>query len=120
MADESRYGARIAAFVLTSIAGAEALGVLALRVFVVPVFMEMFADFGGALPVVTMLVMGWAWPLLWVAAIMGLVGAATVAPVPTSARLAMLVLAVLTGLVAIAGTIGALYLPMFAIAPQLE
>lgn len=115
MADEPGSGSRIAAIVLTGLAGAEALGVLALRIIVIPPFIEMFADFGSALPWLTMVVIGWVWPVVWALLIFGLVAVASVAPVSRRVRLAMLVLAVLAGIVALVATVGALYLPLFAV-----
>ena len=120
MADEARSGSHIAAIVLTGIASAEALGVLALRVVVIPPFIEMFADFGAALPVLTMLVMGWVWPLMWMALILGLVAVATVAPVSMKVRIATLIVAVMAGIVALVATVGALYMPLFAMSGDLS
>lgn len=110
----------MAAIVLTGLAGAEALGVLALRIVVIPPFFEMFADFGSALPWLTVLVMGWGWPLAWFAVILGLVGVASAAPLSMKARLAVLVVAVLAGVVALVATVSALYLPLFAVSGDLS
>ena len=92
---------------------------VSIRIVVVPKFTGMFADFGAALPRLTVAVLGWTWYAGWAAAALG-VAACSLLPSWRSTRLALLCVAVALPLVAVFATIGALYLPIFTIDRALQ
>ncbi len=100
----------------TGATGVAGLVTLFLRVAVVPVWERMFQDFGGELPVLTRLVLGWGWPFAWAGLLIAMAALAALPLLPRRLRLALAFGGVLLGALELAATIVAVYLPIFALA----
>jgi type II secretory pathway component PulF len=97
--------------------GAAALLFLLLPAVIGPRFAQLFADFGGELPLFTRLALKTATPMIGLL----LLGAGTAAAVfRPRERPIILSLTAGAGLVGVLALIGALYLPIFALAGQIK
>lgn len=102
-----------------TVAAATALPLLLLALRVVPTFREMFAEFGSVLPWLTQLAL-MQWPLvLWALVPPAVLGLAASRPSLKQRRLGI-VAAFLLGAAGLAAGWWALYLPIFALAGNIE